>query len=437
MSPEKITHEIPLAALGRLSKSEEIELEAALADDPQLAAELREHEEIITSLWHSSAPLQTMPRSAWGELQKRLHESNARPSCPASQFTKWFGALGWAAAFALALFLWSNKNTSIKESTWAQQPDPEDTQTVKRTRVVGSHSNVSEAERNTRLRLSQMREQLATALAERDSATLASQVIELYAPGESDFDSPEVRSRRLLDLLTEALGRDLQKLDEESVSLIIEEGWLDVALQSLPEDAKIRHRTFPTDNFGEFDLLRSPKGEYFDPTSNFLWKPAPDGGGYLGTLAPADLDLSQFIEAGEIEESEDPSPTETLIADVPEARGYLVRNEAGGSPSFVLNGVDPSTDALTIRQGNRTAYLEPPLLASASPPQTTIGENLPGSNFTPSSNSFPPALTKFQPGPQLMEITENNSDQIKWSEPFQVIRSDALGNASVILTTKP
>ena len=434
MSSEKIKTDIPLAALGRLSKPEELELEAALADDPQLAAELREQEEIIAGLWHSSAPLQTIPRSAWGELQKRLQESKAEPPKATLQFTRWLGALGWAAALALGLFLWSDHHSTSAESAHATQAESGDPKTFTGTRVIESHPGSPEAERGTRARLKKVQQRLATALAERDSATLASQVIELYRPGESAIDSPEVRSQRLLNLLTAALGHDLQKLDEEVVSLIIEEGWLDLALQSLPEDAKVRHRTFPTDRFEDFDLLRSPEGEYFDPTSNFLWKLAPDGGGYLGSLAPEDLDLSRFSETSEIKEVEDPVLPDTLLADHSQAHGYLVRNEGGGSPSFILNGVDPSTDALTIRQGTRTAYLEPPLTAFNSDTGANFAT---GSNLDTSPGPLTPTFPAMMLSPQLMEIAESNSDQILWSEPFEVIRMDAQGNTSVILTTQP
>ena len=423
MSSEKIKNDIPLAALGRLSKAEALELEAAIAEDPQLAAELREHEEIIAGLWHSAAPLQTMPRSAWGELQERLHKSKMDTPETSPHFSKWLGALGWAAALVLGIFLWTGEKSTPRESSQAIEPG--EGKTITKTRIIDSNPGATEAERAVRERLRKVQEKLTTALAERDSATLASQVIELYPPGESPVDSPEVRSQRLLKLLTEALGHNLQKLDEESVSLIIEEGWLNIALQSLPADATIRHRAFPIENFDDYELLRSPEGEFFDPSSNFIWKPAPDGGGYLGSLAPEDMDLSNFTNTPEIKEVEDPAPTDTRLADLPQPSGYLVRNEHGDAPSFVLSGVNPTTDAITIRQGSQTVGLEHPLLTfnASSAPLSATGNNIQGS----SSIS----------GPQLLEISDFNNSHIIWSEPFEVIRTNAQGKPSVILTTEP
>ena len=424
MSSEKIKNDIPLAALGRLSNSEELELEAALAEAPQLSAELREQEEIITGLWHSSAPLQTMPRSAWGELQERLHASNTKAQNPPLQFTKWLGGLGWAAALVLGILLWNHQAPVAQESTQSSQAG--DTKTITNTRIINSHPGDTEAERKVRERLRKVQQKLATALAERDSATLSSQVIELYRPGEAAIESPEVRSQRLLQLLTEALGHNLQKREEESVALIIEEGWLDIALQSLPEDAKIRHRTFPTDHFDDFNLLRSPEGEFFDPTTKFLWEPAPDGGGYLGSLAPEDLDLSNFSGTPEVKEDGDPSLSETFLADLPQAHGYLVRNDNDAAPSFILNGINPTTETITVRQGDQIASLETPFL------------DLNTARFHTDSSSIPsisPPAPAMMVSPQLMEITDLNN-RINWSEPFDVISTDPQGNPSVILTTQ-
>ena len=432
MSSEKIKNDLPLAALGRLSKPEELELEAALAEDPQLAAELREHEEIIAGLWHSAAPLQTMPRSAWGELQERLHKSKTDIPITSPHFSKWLGALGWAAALVLGVFLWTEEKSTPQEH--AQAHEAGEGKTITKTRIIDSNSGATEAERAVRERLKKVQEKLTTALAERDSATLASQVIELYPPGQSASDSPEIRSQRLLKLLTEALGQDLQRHDEEAVSLIIEEGWLDLALQTLPDDAKIRHRTFPAERFDDYGLLRSPEDEYFDPDSKFLWKPAPDGGGYLGSLAPENLDLSNFSNAPEIKESPDPSPSAPLLSDLSRPYGYLVRNEHGDSPSFVLNGINPSTDTITIRQGDRTANLAPPLLSFNAP---VIASSLTGSNMQTSSNDIAASSLPNMSGPQVMEIVNSSSNPINLSEHFEVISTDAKGTPSVILTTQP
>jgi len=425
MNSEKINNDIPLAALGRLSKSEELGLEAALAEDPQLAAELREQEEIITGLWHSAAPLQTMPRAAWGELQERLHDSKTSPRKSPLQVTRWLGGLGWAAALTFGILLLNKQDPTPQEHT--QKNTPENSQTISETRIIDSYPGDTEAERKVRERLRKDQQKLATALAERDSATLSSQVIELYRPGESAIESPEVRSQRLLKLLTAALGHDLQKHDEEPVTLIIEEGWLDLALQSLPDDAKIRHRTFPSDRFGDFNLLRSPDGEFFDPVTKFLWKPAPDGGGYLGALAPEDHDLSDFSEAPEIKELEDPASSESLLADSSQAHGYLVRNDNGDAPSFILRGINPTTDTITIRQGNQIASLAPTLPGMIS---ATLGTST--NNLAVPPLSFPTT----SPRPQLMEIT-NPNNQFIWNQPFDIISTDSQGTPSVILTTEP
>ena len=131
------------------------------------------------------------------------------------------------------------------------------------------------------------------------------------------------------------------------------------------------------------------------------------------------------MDTAEIKEVEDPAPNDTRLADLPQPSGYLVRNEHGDAPSFVLSGVNPTTDAITIRQGSQTVGLEHPLLTfnASSAPLSATGNNIQGS----SSIS----------GPQLLEISDFNNSHIIWSEPFEVIRTDAQGKPSVILTTEP
>jgi len=454
MTAEELKDMLPLAALGRLSAQEEAELEAALADNPQLAAQLREHEDIITNLWHSAAPLQTMPRSAWNEMRAEMHSETTKIAPILTPFSKWFSRTGWAAAIALGFVLFFKKQPpALENSTVISSTDQEEQPLSPQKNATSKSITQSSEPRNRRDQITRLQKRLAEALANRDSATLASQIIELHRPGDSSTSDPETRSKRLLALLTEALQANLRKLDEETVALIIEEGWIDVALQTLAKDAVVRHREFPTDNFQDFNLLKSEEGQYYDPVSGFLWKPALDGGGFLGSLAPDDFDLSVFGKP-----SEDPSfeneqtvdhtveteqAIDSRLAELSPAQGYVIRDANGGSSTFVLSGINPTLDSISIRQSGTSAPLDPTNLLASNRPIVSTGNRTSGDalrNFASSgviANSATPLISTENPGPQLMEVSDFFTGSIQWNEPFEVIKTDSTGTETVILTSNP
>ncbi|YCM47010.1 hypothetical protein V2O64_24520 (plasmid) [Verrucomicrobiaceae bacterium 227] len=424
---------IPLAALGKLTRQEQTSFETAMADNPDLATALREHEEIVAGLWQSASPLRTMPHSVWNEIKSEINPpSPVQFSAPG--VSSW---LGWAAALMVAAiwFLMSQNTPDEANPAVGSQALPLGENTAKPDR--SSRVVTSRPDSSRQRQLFDLREKLRT-IRDADAASTASpRIVALRHPDSPILDDPETRTQRLMDLLTMALHDDLQRINEEKVTLVIEEGWPEAGL-NLPREAVVRHRNFPVEQAEMLGLLVSEENHFYDPASSMLWMPAPDGGGFLGERAPEDLDLTQFQHPLEPE----PQTMETQIANLGVPEGYLISaGQAGESPTFILNNVNLASDSFSVLQGgtviplkaNSTSHFQGSLadasvwprdgLAVPDDPASTIGwmsDNYVGSTIF----VFDP--TSFEPGPPF-----------KADVPFEVIKTSATGEESVILTNAP
>jgi hypothetical protein len=235
---------------------------------------------------------------------------------------------------------------------------------------------------------------------------------ELRPPGSVGHSLPDDQGRALLELLKTTLAENLARRTEAPVSLIVETGWLESAFAALPAGSVIRHRAFPEENFADFGLLSSPDGEFYDPVANLLWAPAPDGGGYLGHSAPADLDHSRFESiVAAPEKSSSPKPAESASPS-----GYLVQSETGDGATVIIGNL-PADGSV------------PQLVASTDGGVTTIP--LTSSGFWPGLDGS--GFGTFNIPNSIMGNTFTNTSVGN----FSISQLHPDGTSTVILTESP
>jgi hypothetical protein len=426
MTAKELEDKIPLAALGRLSSQELGELEATLAETPELALQLREYEDILGGLWLSAAPLKTAPGAAWDNIQRRT-QNRSEKTIPFAGNLSW---LGWAAAVLIGVS-WvvssffesspvpgepsiSGKEDPVKNTILPDKPvrsaNPD---RIARTPPTGPRAR----------RLYELREKLQRFYDQRDAATSAPRITALHRPGAAIDTDRDSQGKRLMDLLTQALYEDIRRQNEEEVSLIIEDGWPEEGIQLAP-DALVRHRRFPVEEAAELGLLVSEEGHYYDSSSGFLWQPASDGGGYLGSLAPEGLDLTAFNEPEPAPDHANDTEIREAMASVPE--GYLIEGDNGEAPVFIFNGVVSADQAISLRQGNNSVPLAP------DPPITDAHGSANDSSSETQNSIAGNLVPSF-----IFGLPPQASASVDFSQPFEVITTDPNGQQSVILTTGP
>ena len=375
MKSEKIT----LRALDRLPPAVAHDLDSELAQNPELSAELRATEDAIAAVWHAASPLRSAPPEALAAIHKKLHPVRSRPALPIA-----LASLGWAAAIALAFVQFTRPSTSPAPATSAptiaaENPTPEPSfQPL--SRDIAPRPKRPRIEPDPQLEtIRQLRHELIALRARKSGPRIR----QLHAPGSPPSTNPDERNRALIELLTAALTNNLARHIETPATLVVEDGWLGADFANLPEDGIIRHRAFPADHFSDYGLLRSEDGSFYDPASGLLWTPAQDGGGYLGRVAPTDLDLAFF----------DATPPAPPIVD-PASPAEIKDN-----PSGHLGQVAPTDHA--VPSLDKSTPPAPPIVAPAPPAEikaspsgylvqseegdsaTIIIENLPNDGVTP------------------------------------------------------
>lgn len=306
-----------------------------LLRDPRLAEEARLTREAAADVWLAVSPLHVAPPEVLHGLMEKIHpQESARPRNN-SRSPYWLAASGWAAAAALAFFLWprtpapgldATRNRAAEMPTERNAVDP----------INRPPPRISSREARDRQEIVRVQQRLATVLRDRDRET--PRVMTLTAPGSARRSDAEVR-QRVRSILTHALWSALEAESATSAdpaALVIERGWLPGGLSQPAEGGIIRHRNFPAQAWQEMGLLRSTNGEYLDPASSTLWSADPDGRGFIGRkIAPAE-DVSRFTKES--------NPTETIP---PEPRtapeGFIIENPEENTTDVVIDQVPAPT----------------------------------------------------------------------------------------------
>lgn len=328
--PEYVT----LHALDRLSPGEAAAAEAAIAEDSELAQQLREVEEIAAHVWHASSPLHSAPAEIWDHIESEI-QGSSRISARTVLL-----ALGWAAALTLLLVLIFQDRTPSSEPTLVQpsqpikdrgEPGPSTLPPRSPTKSPIPERASTPKERQLRAQLQNLRDRLAKL--ERGSPNNPSQptIIALHPPGADTTPNPKADNSHVVSLITAALSRDLQREKEEPVDLVIEQGWDPSLFREVRADKLIRHRTF-LQATEDLDLKLANDGRFYDASSGFIWTPATDGASFLGQLGSADEDLSVFLQQ--------PEKSEELVAvapDAPRPSGYIIQDPVTNESTLIVD----------------------------------------------------------------------------------------------------
>lgn len=387
-----------LRSLDRLPPEEARDFESRLAGDPALAANLREWEDTVTAIWHAASPLVPAPAGSLDAVRAGLHPVRSRRGLGV-----FLAATGWAAALVLAILLMNRPQTrpiakisSVPEKV-ALSPAP----------VGAPAARDSRHETEPDGKLHETIRRLQSELAASHSRGAGPRIRELRPPGAAG--RPGDQARALNALLAAALAEHLARQSESPAALTVENGWLDSIFAALPPGSVIRHRSFPAENYGQYQLLRSDDGEFYDPASNLIWSPAEDGGGYLGHVAEAGFDHSAFQSADPLSS---PEPDPPLDKSSPSPSGYLVQISDGGDATIIIGNLPLN--------GNL-----PQLVASTDGGRTTIP--LSGSQVWPGGDGT--GFASFSIPNSVINTSVNSG--------FSILQPNENGTSTVILIGAP
>lgn len=360
-------------ALDLLAPGDPARSDPRLVRDPRLAKEMRLTREAAAAVWLAVSQLEVAPPEV---LQAVLEEISPHAASmeKARSYLPWLAASGWAAAAAIAFFLWPDAavvtppmvaiNDRSTESDHSQKVD---------------HAAISPAESTAenvwmRRNLVRLQERLAAA---GGNAVPVPRVIGLHAPG-APRRTPEEAHARVQAILADALRSALEAesgAPGDPADLVIERGWPVPAGNGI-----VRHRHFPESAWRELGLLRSPDREYFDPVSGTIWWPDADGKTFLGREAKAGDDLAAFDLPSDSPAAEAPKPRR-------EPEGFVIANPQTGTAEIVIDQLpppEPGTErfiVLTDGAGLSTSFsLQNSASAQMSPTLGTLVLTLPNMN---------------------------------------------------------
>jgi hypothetical protein len=331
--------------------------------DPELARETRQTREAAAEVWLAVSPFRVAPAEVLQELMAEI-----APSSPASpqhhrKMMPWLAVSGWAAAAALAFFLWPAP--SVPQ---AQTRENSRTPTVTATNSTAEpYFPSTQTPRESPLRKEITRLQKRLASVQQPPSSQSPRVIHLTAPGTARRTAAESR-QRVHSILTEAL-RSAMELEStspaDSAELVIERGWLPGGLPLPADGGVIRHRHFPEQAWHEMGLLRSTEGEYLDAAAKTLWSAAPDGRGFIGRKLAVNEDVTRFTDT--------PSPVTTSTAKLRTApEGFIIESPIDHKMEVVIDQVpqpEPGSQQVVVLTDSSGKTQTIPLTPPAPPPQ--------------------------------------------------------------------
>lgn len=334
-------------ALDLLAPGDPARSDPPLARDPRLAEEMRQTREAAAAVWLAVSPLEVAPPEV---LQAVLDEisPHAAPVGEARRYWPLLAASGWAAAAAVAFFLWPDAAVTKRVVAANDLPNPS-AQSLRAPQAVISPAE-SPAE-NVRVgrEIVRLQERLP---ATGGNAVAVPRVIGLHAPG-APRRTPEEARARVQAILAGALRSALEAesgAPGDPADLVIERGW------PVPSgDGVVRHRHFPESAWQDLGLLRSAGGEYFDPASQTIWWPDADGKTFLGRKSTASDDLAAFDLPPEL--PADPAPKPRAVPE-----GFVIENPQTGTAEVVIDQLpppEPGTErfiVLTDDAGRATSF---------------------------------------------------------------------------------
>lgn len=325
-------------ALDLLDSNDAANSDPRLLRDPRLAEEARLSRETAAEVWLAVSPLRVAPAEVLPELMSRIDPSARTGPGISPRFLPWLAVSGWAAAAALAIFLWPH--ATAPESRGGRKQLTEDSSSSGETHQPAPPLALPPS-RKARIRKDIVRLQERLAIVRRDRANAAPRVVNLTAPGTVRRTAEESR-QRVQSILTNALRSTLEAesaAPSDPAALVVERGWLPGGLPLPPDGGVIRHRNFPEQAWQELGLLRSADGEYLDASANTVWSADPEGRGFIGRKFVAGEDVTRF--------NADPNPALTTVAKprtVPE--GFIIENPGEGKAEVVIDQV-PAPEAGT------------------------------------------------------------------------------------------
>ena len=345
--------------------------------DPHLAQETRQTREAAAQVWLAVSPLRVAPAEVLHELMGKIEPSASATATSGRRIMSWLAVSGWAAAAALAFFLWpapSAPRVLTRQNTRT-------TSVAATGSAAGLHLPNHPAPRESPIRQEITRLQKRLATVQQQSSSTGPRIIHLTAPGTVRRTAEESR-QRVQSILTEALRSALEvdsATPADPAQLVIERGWLPGGLPLPADGGTLRHRNFPEQAWHEMGLLRSEQGEYLDATAKTLWSAAADGRGFIGRKITADEDLARFTDT--------PSPAPPSTAKPRTApEGFIIENPtdhkievvidqvpapAPGSQHFiVVTDSSGHTETLPITPPN------PPLVPSQDPVTESVPESV-------------------------------------------------------------
>jgi hypothetical protein len=278
-------------ALDLLPPGDPASTDPRLVRDPQLVEEARQARETAAAVWLAVSPLRVAPPDVLQKaLQQILPPESARPAASASPL-RWLAASGWAAAAAVAIFLWPQRISQPARDQLVARP-PETPASVAADVEISNTRTPRDV--SVRKEITRLQDRLADL--QNEPAQRTSRVMSLTAPGA--IRRTEDESRQFVQkLLTDALRSALEATSgapSDPASLVIERGWLPGGLPVPADGGMIRHRNFPEQDWQELGLSRSDERNYFDAASHTVWSPDPNGRGFIGRKISPEDDLANF-----------------------------------------------------------------------------------------------------------------------------------------------
>lgn len=406
--------------------------------DPHLAWETRQTREAAAEVWLAVSPLRVAPAEVLHGLMEKIKPPSLATPRSHREIMPWLAASGWAAAVALAFFLWpapsappvltrQNIRTTSVTTTDPAAELPFQNHPTPRTSPI-------------RREITRLEERLASVQQQQRSGT-SPRVIHLTAPGAVRRTAEDSR-QRVHSILIEALRTALEvdrATPADPAELVIERGWLPGGLPLPADGGTIRHRNFPERAWQEMGLLRSESGEYLDAAAKTLWSAAADGRGFTGRKITEDEDVSRF--------SNTPSPGVTPVAAPRTApEGFIIESPTDHKIEVVIDQVPAPAPGsqhfivVTDSSGHtETVPITPPNPLSV-PSQDPVTESVPASAgwevvFSESPDGSISNLANCGAGPVFVTLTG-----LVGLESFQLIERPMVANgqsATIIVQGGP